>query len=146
MRALIQRVSSSSVKVDGDIVGKSGKGLLIFLGITHDDTMNELIYLVNKCANLRIFEDEDGKMNRSLLDVGGEALIISQFTLYGDCRKGRRPSFVDAARPEKAIPFYERFIDEFKKLGIKTESGIFGADMKVGLVNDGPVTLMVETP
>jgi len=145
MRALIQRVLSSSVKVDGDIIGQSGKGILVFLGVTHDDTMEDLNFLVNKCANLRIFEDEEGKMNLSLLDVGGEALVISQFTLYGDCRKGRRPSFTEAARPDKAIPLYERFIDEFKKLGIKTESGEFGADMKVDLINDGPVTLMINS-
>jgi len=145
MRALIQRVLSASVKVDGNIVGESGRGLLIFLGVTHDDSMEQLNFLVNKCANLRIFEDDDGKMNCSLLDVGGEALVVSQFTLYGDCRKGRRPSFIEAARPEQAIPLYERFIEEFKKLGIKTESGEFGADMKVELLNDGPVTLMVES-
>jgi len=107
--------------------------------------MEQLNFLVNKCANLRIFEDDDGKMNCSLLDVGGEALVVPQFTLYGDCRKGRRPSFIEAARPEQAIPLYERFIEEFKKLGIKTESGEFGADMKVELLNDGPVTLMVES-
>lgn len=146
MRALIQRVLSSSVKVDGEIVGKSGQGLLILLGITHDDGIDELNFLVNKCANLRIFEDNDGKMNRSLLDIKGGALIISQFTLYGDCRKGRRPSFIDAARPDKAIPLYEKFIEEFKKLGVKTESGVFGADMKVELINDGPVTLLLESP
>ena len=146
MRALIQRVTSSEVVVDDEVVGRSGSGLLIFLGITHDDSEEQLNFLVNKCANLRIFEDDDGKMNLSLLDVVGDALVISQFTLYGDCRKGRRPSFIEAARPDNAIPLYEKFINDFIKLGIATESGIFGADMKVNLINDGPVTIMVETP
>ena len=145
MRALIQRVLSSSVCVDGELIGKSGRGLLIFLGITHDDSMAELTFLVKKCAHLRIFEDENGKMNKSLLDVSGEALVVSQFTLYGDCRKGRRPSFIEAARPDQAIPLYNRFITELNALGIHTESGGFGADMQVELVNDGPVTLMLES-
>lgn len=145
MRALIQRVLSSSVCVDGELIGKSGRGLLIFLGITHDDSMAELTFLVKKCAHLRIFEDENGKMNKSLLDVSGEALVVSQFTLYGDCRKGRRPSFIEAARPDQAIPLYNRFITELNALGIHTESGEFGADMQVELVNDGPVTLMLES-
>ena len=145
MKALVQRVKSSSVKVNGEIIGKSNAGLLIFLGITHDDTIKELNFLVNKCANLRIFEDASGKMNNSLLDINGDVLIISQFTLYGDCKKGRRPSFIEAARPDKAIPLYDRFIIEFQKLGVKTESGKFGADMDVELINDGPVTLMIES-
>ena len=146
MKALIQRVVSSSVEIDGNIVGKIGKGLLIFLGISVEDSEKEVMWLVDKCANLRIFEDEHGKMNRSLIDIKGEALIISQFTLYGDSLKGRRPSFIKAARPEQAIPLYEKFICEFRKKIAKVETGEFGADMLVDIKNDGPVTLMVETP
>lgn len=145
MRALIQRVSKGSVTIDGKVNGCINQGIVLFLGISVDDTEKDVLYLAEKCANLRIFEDENEKMNLSLLDVKGEALIISQFTLYGDSSKGRRPSYIKAARPEKAIPLYEKFICEFRKLGIKTETGEFGAMMDVEIHNDGPVTLMVES-
>lgn len=146
MRALIQRVSSASVTIDGEVNGSVNQGLLILLGVTHTDTENDALYLAEKIANLRIFCDEQDKMNLSLLDINGEALVISQFTLYGDCRKGRRPGFSDAARPELADPLYERFIALLKEQGVKkVDTGRFGADMKVALVNDGPVTLIVES-
>ena len=146
MRALIQRVSEASVTIDGECAGKIGPGIVILLGITGTDTGKEAEVLANKCANLRIFNDEDGKMNLSLLEVGGAALIISQFTLYGDCSRGRRPSCTAAARPEIAIPLYEKFICEIRKFGIKTETGRFGAMMEVDIRNSGPVTLWVEVP
>lgn len=145
MRAVIQRVKSASVKVDGELVSKIGAGLLIFLGIAHEDTETELEYIVNKAANLRIFEDADGKMNCSLLDIGGSALVVSQFTLYGDCRKGRRPSFIDAARPEVANTLYEQFITALEKLNIPTQGGTFQAMMDVELINDGPVTILLDS-
>jgi D-tyrosyl-tRNA(Tyr) deacylase len=145
MRALIQRVSKGSVTIEGKVNGSIGQGVVILLGVSVDDSEKDVLYLAEKCANLRIFEDENEKMNLSLLDVKGEALIISQFTLYGDSRKGRRPSYISAARPEQAIPLYEKFICEFRKLGIKTETGEFGAMMDVEIHNDGPVTLMVES-
>ena len=146
MRALIQRVSRGSVSVDEKTVGSIGQGLVILLGVAVGDTDKDLNYLVDKCVNLRIFEDENGKMNRSLRDIEGEALIISQFTLYGDAAKGRRPSFTQAAKPDTAVPLYEEFIRLFRASGIKTEAGIFGADMTVNIINDGPVTLMLESP
>ena len=145
MRAVIQRVKSASVRVDGELISEIGKGLLVFLGITHDDTEVELNYIAGKVANLRIFEDMDGKMNCSLLDVGGAALVVSQFTLYGDCRKGRRPSFIDAARPKKANVLYEQFINALKDLNVPTEGGTFQAMMDVQLVNDGPVTILLDS-
>lgn len=145
MRALVQRVSRGSVKVDDKVVGEIGHGLVILLGISHDDGTAEVNFVADKCVNLRIFEDEAGKMNRSLLEVGGEALIISQFTLYGDCRKGRRPGFNDAALPEHAIPLYEEFIERVDESGVKTATGIFGASMQVEIINEGPVTLLVES-
>ena len=145
MRAVIQRVQSASVKVDGELVSDIGSGLLIFLGIAHDDTETELEYIANKVANLRIFEDADGKMNCSLLDIGGSALVVSQFTLYGDCRKGRRPSFIDAARPEAANALYEQFIAALEKLNIPTQGGTFQAMMDVQLINDGPVTILLDS-
>lgn len=144
MKILIQRVSEASVTVENKVVGKIRKGVLVFLGITHNDSETEAQFLADKVANLRVFEDCEGKMNLSLKDVGGSALIISQFTLYGDAIKGRRPSFTDAAKPEKAIPLYEYFISEARKNGIKTEAGIFGAKMEVSLVNSGPVTILIE--
>jgi D-tyrosyl-tRNA(Tyr) deacylase len=144
MKILIQRVSEASVTVENKVVGKIRKGVLVFLGITHNDSETEARFLADKVANLRVFEDCEGKMNLSLKDVGGSALIISQFTLYGDAIKGRRPSFTDAAKPEKAIPLYEYFISESRKNGIKTEAGIFGAKMEVSLVNSGPVTILIE--
>ncbi len=146
MKALIQRVISASVAIDGDTVGEIGAGLCVFLGIGHDDTEKDVEWLAEKLINLRVFEDKAGKMNLSLRDVDGEMLIISQFTLYGDCRTGRRPSFDNAALPAKAEPLYEAFIESVTRKGIMTASGIFGADMKVSLLNDGPVTFMLESP
>ncbi|MPN52804.1 D-aminoacyl-tRNA deacylase [bioreactor metagenome] len=146
MRALVQRVRASSVKVDGETLGEISGGLTILLGVTHGDTEKDMVFVAEKCANLRIFCDDEGKMNRSLLDVGGEALVISQFTLYGDCRKGRRPSFGDAAKPDIAEKLYLDFIEALRKLGVrKVDAGRFGADMLVEIHNDGPVTLMVES-
>ena len=145
MRAVIQRVKSASVKVDGELVSEIGSGLLIFLGVAHNDTEKELEYIANKVANLRIFEDADGKMNLSLLDTGGSALVVSQFTLYGDCRKGRRPSFIDAARPDVANDLYEQFISLLKEMNISTQGGTFQAMMDVELINDGPVTILLDS-
>lgn len=144
MKILIQRVSEASVTVENKVVGKIREGFLVFLGITHNDSETEAQFLADKVANLRVFEDSEGKMNLSLKDVKGAALIISQFTLYGDAIKGRRPSFTDAAKPAKAIPLYEYFISEVRKNGVKTEAGIFGAKMEVSLVNSGPVTILIE--
>ena len=146
MRALVQRVSEASVSIDGKSVGEIGHGLVILLGITDSDTAKDAEVLAKKCANLRIFEDDNEKMNLSLLDAKGEALIISQFTLYGNCSRGRRPSYTDAARPEAAIPLYEHFICEIRKFKVKTETGQFGAMMEVNIQNSGPVTLMLEVP
>ena len=145
MKAVIQRVQYASVAVEGNIIGKIEKGFLILLGITHEDTEKDVLWLANKIKDLRVFEDENGKMKLSLEEVKGEVLIVSQFTLYGNCMKGRRPAFIDAARPELAIPLYEKFLETFQSFGIKTESGKFGADMKVELLNDGPVTLIIES-
>lgn len=145
MKAVIQRVQYASVAVEGNIIGKIENGFLILLGITHEDTEKDVLWLANKIKDLRVFEDENGKMNLSLEEVKGEVLIVSQFTLYGNCMKGRRPAFIDAARPELAIPLYEKFLETFQSFGIKTESGKFGADMKVELLNDGPVTLIIES-
>jgi D-tyrosyl-tRNA(Tyr) deacylase len=144
MRALIQRVNEASVSVENQTIGSISKGIVILLGITHSDNLNCIEKGVDKCINLRIFEDEFGKMNLSLKDVSGEALIISQFTLYGDCKRGRRPSYTEAALPEAAEKLYDYFIEYFRKSGIETQSGEFGAMMDVKLVNSGPVTLMVE--
>lgn len=146
MRALIQRVSQAAVRVDDKMIGQIEKGLLIFLGITHTDDEQALHFVAEKCVHLRIFEDENGKMNRSLLDIAGQALIVSQFTLYGDTRKGRRPGFSQAAAPEKAHALYEQFVAYLNKLGIETQTGEFGAHMHVEIQNDGPVTLMIENP
>ena len=147
MRALIQRTKHSSVTVDGEIVGQIGPGLTVLLGVAPGDGLTQVAWLAKKVAHLRIFADDAGKMNRSLVDVGGGALVISQFTLYGDCRKGRRPSFVKAARPELAEPMYERFCDALAVEGVgEVARGVFGGDMKVELLNDGPVTLMIDTP
>lgn len=145
MRAVIQRVKYSSVSVDEEIVGKINQGFMVLLGITHTDGDREIDWLSKKIKDLRVFEDENGKMNLGLEDIKGELLVISQFTLYGDCIKGRRPGFVEAARPEIAKPLYEKFLDKCRSYGIKTEAGIFGADMKVELLNDGPVTLIIDT-
>lgn len=147
MRAVIQRVREASVVVSGECVGQVGGGLLILLGVGPDDTETECQWLVNKLSQLRIFEDEDGKMNLSLLESGGEALVVSQFTLYAQTRKGRRPSFNGAAHPSLAEPMYERFCALLKEIGVsKVATGVFGAHMDVRLLNDGPVTLIVDTP
>ncbi len=145
MRAVVQRVKSASVKVEGKLVSEIGAGVLIFLGVAHEDTATEIEYIANKVANLRIFEDEEGKMNRSLLEMGGAALVVSQFTLYGDCRKGRRPSFIKAARPELANALYEEFITALEQQNIQTQGGTFQAMMDVELVNDGPVTILLDS-
>jgi len=145
VRAVVQRVKSSSVVVEGKTVGSIAAGLNILLGISKDDNIEDIKYLKEKIINLRIFEDNEGKMNRSLLEVGGELLIVSQFTLYGDCRKGRRPNFMEALSGEEANKLYEEFVLQCRNLGIKVETGIFGADMKVFIENDGPVTLLVDS-
>lgn len=145
MRALVQRVTAGSVRIGGETVGAIGPGLVILVGVTHTDTLREVRFVAEKCVNLRIFEDAAGKMNRSLLEVGGSALVVSQFTLYGDCTAGRRPSFSEAARPEKAIPLYEAFVEQVRASGVSAATGRFGADMQLEIHNDGPVTLMVES-
>ena len=146
MRAVVQRVSESEVTVDGESVGRIGRGLMVLLGVAGGDTETEVRFLADKIPRLRIFEDDGGKMNRSLLDVGGGMLVVSQFTLLADCRKGRRPSFVQAAQPETANALYEDFVRRVRELGIHVETGQFGAMMAVSLVNDGPVTLILESP
>ena len=145
MRALVQRAAAGSVDVAGERIGEIGKSLVILLGVTHSDTEKDAAFLAEKCMNLRIFEDDAGKMNRSLLDVGGEALIISQFTLYGDASHGRRPSFTEAARPEVAIPLYEKFVELCRGYGVRVATGRFGAEMLVSIRNDGPVTILAES-
>jgi D-aminoacyl-tRNA deacylase len=145
MRVVVQRSKEASVIVDGQITGKISKGLVLLVGVTHDDTFTDVEFVADKIVNLRIFEDEFQKMNHSLLDVGGEILSVSQFTLYGDCRKGRRPNFMDAARPEHAIEIYDAFNSVLRTKGIKVETGVFGAMMDVSLTNDGPVTLIIES-
>lgn len=145
MRALLQRVTTASVTVDGQIVGAIGRGFLVLLGITHADGEAEAVRLARKVAGLRLFDDDSGKFNRSLQDVGGAVLVVSQFTLYGDARKGRRPSFTDAARPEQAEPLCERFVQALRDEGVPVETGVFGAAMAVALVNDGPVTLWLDS-
>lgn len=145
MRLVVQRVKKAKVEVENNIVGNIGKGFLVLLGITHNDTKKDADYLVKKLCNLRVFEDKNGKMNLALKDVEGELLIVSQFTLYADCTNGNRPSFIDAAKPETAIPLYEYFIDECKKIIPTVQTGIFGAHMNVNLVNDGPVTIIIDS-
>lgn len=145
MRAVLTRVKSASVTVGGSVIGQIGQGFLILLGVTHEDTEAQAVKLADKLMGLRIFEDENGKMNRSLEDVGGQVLVVSQFTLYGNCKKGRRPEFLAAARPEIAIPLYEKFIALCRDKGFSVETGEFGAEMLVESVNDGPVTLIVDT-
>lgn len=145
MRAVLQRVRSASVSIGGEAVGKIGKGFLVLLGISPEDTEREGDFLLDKLLGLRVFEDGDGKMNRSLLDCGGALLVVSQFTLYADCRKGRRPSFTGAARPETAVPLYELVISECRARGFEVETGEFGAEMQVASVNDGPVTIILDT-
>ncbi|NLW22739.1 MAG: D-tyrosyl-tRNA(Tyr) deacylase [Tissierellia bacterium] len=145
MRAVVQRVKNASVEVDGSIVGKIGKGLLVFLGVGEGDDNKDLEYMVDKILGLRIFEDNKGKMNLSLLDVGGELLVISQFTLYGDVRRGKRPSFTASANPDLAESLYDEFVERCKGKGVKTEKGIFGANMNIELTNYGPVTILIDS-
>ena len=145
MRAVLTRVKSASVTIEGRVAGQIGQGFLILLGVTHEDTEAQAVKLADKLTGLRIFEDEDGKMNRGLETVDGQILVVSQFTLYGNCRKGRRPEFLAAARPEVAIPLYEKFVQLIRDKGIHVETGEFGAEMLVESVNDGPLTLIVDT-
>lgn len=145
MRAVVQRVTSSKVVVDGKIVGSINKGINVLIGISCDDNEGDLKYIKDKIINLRIFEDENFKMNKSLMDIGGEMLVISQFTLYGDCRKGRRPNFMADLGGEESKKLYDKFILMLKEYGIKVETGIFGADMKVDIQNDGPVTILLDS-
>ena len=144
MRVLLQRVSRAEVRVDGRVTGRIDQGLLVLVGFTHSDSDEKLAWMTDKIVGLRIFGDAEQKMNLALADVGGAVLVVSQFTLYGNAEKGRRPSFIDAARPEQAIPLYERFVALLRERGVRTETGEFGAMMDVELVNDGPVTLWLE--
>ena len=145
MRAVLTRVKSASVEIDGSIVGQIGQGFLILLGVGPEDNEEKCRYLCEKALGLRVFEDENGKMNKSIADVSGQVLVVSQFTLYGNCRKGRRPSFTDAANPELGNALYEKFLAICEELGYPPQHGQFGADMKVASVNDGPVTLILDT-
>ena len=145
MKVVTQRVSEASVKVDGKIVGEIGKGLMLLIGIDEQDEKTDADWLIQKILNLRIFGDENEKLNLSVKDISGEILCISQFTLIADYKKGNRPSFIKAAKPDKAIPLFDYFKEEIAKSGLKTESGIFGADMKVSLINDGPVTIVMDS-
>ena len=145
MRIVVQRVTEASVRVDGKIVGKIEKGLLIFAGVAPDDDENDIKFIADKIVNLRIFEDDNEKMNLSVKDVGGSVLVISQFTLFGDCRKGRRPNFSASCEPVKAEQIYEKLVSEVAAMDVHTEKGIFGADMKVELLNDGPVTILLDS-
>jgi len=146
MRVVLQRVTLARVLVDSEVVGQIGRGVLVLLGVAPSDTAEQVRWLAEKVVGLRIFADEQGKMNLGLGDVGGAVLVVSQFTLYGDCSKGRRPSFIHAAPPEIAIPLYEAFIDAIKAQGVPVATGRFGAMMQVELVNDGPVTLVIDGP
>jgi len=145
LRAVVQRVSRASVTVGGEVIGQIEKGLLVLLGIAEADTQDDVIFLAAKIAGLRIFPDDEGKMNRSLVEVAGRMLVVSQFTLLGDCRKGRRPSFIEAARPEQAVELYRSFVAEVRGQGVQVETGRFQEHMDVELVNDGPVTLILDT-
>lgn len=145
MKAVIQRVSRAEVRVDGNVTGRISRGFLILLGVAVGDTDADLNWIVEKVIHLRVFPNEAGKFDRSLLDVNGQALVVSQFTLFGDCRKGRRPGFTDAAPPETAEPVFKKAVDAFQAKGIHTEAGIFGAMMEVELINDGPVTLILDS-
>lgn len=145
MRVVLQRSLAANVKVDGKVTGQIDKGYVLLVGLTHEDTTEDVHYVAEKVANLRLFEDEEGKMNRSIFEAGGSILSISQFTLYGDTRKGRRPSFSEAAKPDVAKPLWDLFNEELRKLNLQVETGIFGAMMDVSLTNDGPVTLIVES-
>lgn len=145
MRVVIQRSKQASVTVDGEVTGAIEKGYVLLVGLTHTDTIEEVKYVAKKVAEIRLWEDEDGKMNHSILEHGGDILSVSQFTLYAETKKGRRPSFIEAARPEVALPLWETFNDCLRELGLKVETGIFGAMMDVSLINDGPVTVIVES-
>ncbi|NTW04880.1 MAG: D-tyrosyl-tRNA(Tyr) deacylase [Peptococcaceae bacterium] len=145
MRAVVQRVSRGSVSIEGKIVAEIDRGLVVFLGVGREDKEEDAEYLINKIANLRIFEDQDNLLNLSLLDIKGKALIVSQFTLFGDCRKGRRPSFSEAAAADKGMKLYQHFISGFKNLGIDTVTGIFQTDMQVEIINEGPVTMLLDS-
>ena len=145
MRAIVQRVKSANVQIDGQLVAEIESGLLIFLGISIDDQQSDIDYLIRKISNLRIFRDDDLRMNKSLLDVGGHALVVSQFTLYGDCRKGRRPNFSQAAKPEKAHQLYQVFVNQLLQLGVDVKTGVFQATMEVELTNDGPITILLDS-
>jgi len=145
MRAVVQRVKESHVAIEGEIVARIGHGLLVLLGVATGDTLKNADYLADKISHLRIFEDDQEKMNRSLLDTGGDMLVVSQFTLMGDCRKGRRPSFIKAARPDEADPLYEFFVKRVREKGVHVETGRFRAMMAVSLINDGPVTIILES-
>ena len=145
MKAVIQRVQEASVTINDEVVAKINDGLLVLLGIVHDDNVATIAWMISKIVNMRIFNDEHGLMNKSILDIGGDVILVSQFTLYGDAQKGNRPSFIKAAKPDIAIPIYENMIAQLSKdLGKPIQTGVFGADMKVGLVNDGPVTIVLE--
>ena len=144
MKAIIQRVKYANVEVNQECVGKIGQGFLVLLGVKKGDTKQDAEYLAKKICNMRIFEDDKGKMNINIKDIKGEILVVSQFTLYADCRSGNRPSFIEAARPDEAIPLYEYFCNECARKGLDVQKGIFGADMKVQLLNDGPVTIIIE--
>ena len=145
MRLVIQRVLESSVRIDGKVVGQIGRGYMVLCGVEDGDTQDDLRYCIDKTVNLRIFEDDAGKMNRSILDVGGAVLAVSQFTLHGDARHGRRPSFIKAARPELAVTMYDAYCQGLRDAGIHVETGVFQADMKVSLINDGPVTMLIDS-
>ena len=145
MRVLVQRVTEAKVSVAGEVVGEIGQGLLVLLGVARDDSAEDADYLAEKAANLRVFDDEMGKMNRSLVDVGGAMLIVSQFTLYGDVRRGRRPSYAEAAEPQKANALYKHFVDRVRQQGIRVETGVFQAAMQVNLTNNGPVTILIDS-
>lgn len=145
MRAVVQRVSHASVTVDEQVTGQIATGFLVLLGVNESDTVADAEYLANKIVGLRVFEDDDGKMNLSLQDIEGQMLVVSQFTLFGDCRKGRRPSFIEAARPEKANELYEKFVELVREQGIPVETGVFQAMMNVELLNQGPVTLLIDS-
>ncbi len=145
MRAVVQRVLNASVTIDGEVVSKIERGFLVLLGVSVGDTVEDCDFVAKKIAGLRVFEDENGKMNESLEQAGGAVLVVPNFTIEGDCKKGNRPSFIKAARPEEAIPLFERFKEVIRECGIEVGSGVFGADMKVALINDGPVTLIVDS-
>ncbi|HHX69834.1 MAG: D-aminoacyl-tRNA deacylase [Miniphocaeibacter sp.] len=146
MRAIVQRVKEASVEVNNEIIGKINQGFLVFVAVNVDDELKDIDYIKNKVMNLRIFEDEEGKMNKSIMDIQGEFLVVSQFTLYGDARKGNRPSFINSAKHEKANEYYELFIEKLRNdSGLKVETGKFAADMQISLINDGPVTIQLDS-